>query len=1415
MTYGDGNSSSKNAFTSLDIVGHEIAHGLTSYSANLEYRDESGALNESFSDIFGIAIDFYVYPSTANYLMGEQIFTDGVSFLRNISDPKAGYHPDTYKGTYWHTGSADYGGVHKNSTVQSYWFYLLCEGGSGVNDNGSSYIVKSIGLEAAEAIAYRNLTVYLNRYSKFEDARFYSIQSAIDLYGDCSNEVIQVTNAWYAVGVGSAYENAVVSSFYADQTLYCSVPAQVQLINSSTHAESYKWYLNDELFSTEQNPMLSINELGVFDVKLEVTGTAECNSTDVTTLEDYITVVNQATPMAAVHVPATLNNGTGGIYGVGLNDLNHRSQGASQGYEDFTCGYQTVLMEGKSYSVSVTTGEDQQEVVGIWLDINNDGVFSNAEEKIFSSKAFEDHSGDVKIPAGVVFDTPIRLRVGSDRYDYASNLDGSNDSHYGQYEDYTVVLERNTAAPLSLFLTKDTSVFVNQEITFYDKSDNLVKERSWHFEGGVPEYSNDPNPTVTYSDDGVFDVELTVSNEYGTSYSVNSMRVVNDYLMGVHDHSNLASGHIYDEGGFYGAYENGREQTFLIAPYCAKEIVFTLDWLSTESCCDVLNVYDGTNENGVLLASLNGDVFDPVVLKASSGSMFLRFISNETVTGKGFVASWETVAYSGGNSVDASFEIAEERWPVNYNLQFEDHSSYGPKLWSWDFGDGTTSAMQNPQHIFHTAGVYEVQLAVDNCISKDTLKKQVKIEAAPELLLTNDTIRLDVLSGEMIDSFIPVRNLNEGLLAYEGKLLDAYEKGNSQNPVRYYSFEPRLDGIRIGLAKNVFYYNALKNSLTDYGAVCLSVSSGDVTRLLTTLDVLVIDDSADFLDDYKNEIREWVNKGGFLIIQGDGRIDDFNGLLEGWGIEYVSKKAEAGSAHIINHAINGSLDAYVIGAHADCTLSLYSPALSLLTDANDNCYAAITGSGKGKILAMGDESFSSITVQGHQQFLFSALEYCVTPLNTALCELKPGFVFMYGENTDSLRYKIDSNGLVEGQYVVDIQVLSNDDNASTVNIPLLLNVAGVEHIESDVNTLSFGEVLLNEQAVSVFKIRNSGSGNLMVNSLISSNSAFLTDFSPLEIKPGEVVSFEVRFTPTQLIEYSGTIELHSSDPNVPMLSISLQGDTYSPPEVSNPVADRIVYVNYDEDMELNHIFSDADGDVLTFEVLSSDPSVVEPVIYQESLLQLNPLKVGNVDITIEARDVHQAMVSHTFHIQVKQNQSPTCPVSLADVHLDMNDPVVDIDLNDHFMDADGDVLSYSGLLSADGIVAHDLDGGLLTLTPIGPGSVQLDVTAADGHGGETMTTLNVYVGVSTQLGESISDNAIRLYPNPVSSVLYVDMKLSDPLIRVFDTKGNRLDLAINIHLNKAQIYLSHLESGVYIVKIISSDTEYVHKIVKH
>lgn len=202
MTYGDGNSSAW-PLTSIDIVAHEITHAVTERTAGLVYSYESGALNESFSDIFGVLVDFYSDSTMANFKMGDEIFKDGVSMIRNMADPNSQGDPHTYKGNYWNAGSSDHGGVHTNSGVQNYWFYLLSKGGTGTNDNGDSYSVNGIGFDKAGAISYRNLSVYLSSNSQYADARTYSIQSALDLYGACSDEVIAVTNAWYAVGVGA------------------------------------------------------------------------------------------------------------------------------------------------------------------------------------------------------------------------------------------------------------------------------------------------------------------------------------------------------------------------------------------------------------------------------------------------------------------------------------------------------------------------------------------------------------------------------------------------------------------------------------------------------------------------------------------------------------------------------------------------------------------------------------------------------------------------------------------------------------------------------------------------------------------------------------------------------------------------------------------------------------------------------------------------------------------------------------------------------------------------------------------------------------------------------------------------------------------------------------------------------------
>lgn len=188
----------------LDIVGHEFTHGVVQASAGLEYVGESGALDESFADIFGelIQMNYQKISAPNSWLHGEDIGAN-----RSFSYPNSHFQPDTYgSDEYWADtkGSYDNGGVHKNSGVQNYAFYLLAVGGQGINKNGDKYSVTGIDRWKAGRIAYRALTVYLRgmQNATFADSREAFIQAAEDLYGSCSEEAIQTAKAWFAVGVG-------------------------------------------------------------------------------------------------------------------------------------------------------------------------------------------------------------------------------------------------------------------------------------------------------------------------------------------------------------------------------------------------------------------------------------------------------------------------------------------------------------------------------------------------------------------------------------------------------------------------------------------------------------------------------------------------------------------------------------------------------------------------------------------------------------------------------------------------------------------------------------------------------------------------------------------------------------------------------------------------------------------------------------------------------------------------------------------------------------------------------------------------------------------------------------------------------------------------------------------------------------
>ena len=186
----------------LDVVAHELTHGLTNYSSDLEYRNESGALNEGFSDIIGTSVEFFFQPPgsgprQADYLCGEDVIRPGG--LRSMENPLAFGDPDHYSARY--RGSADSGGVHTNSGIVNQAFYLAIEGGTNRTSGMRVTGVGAANREQIERVFYHAFVYKLTRRSSFHSARVATIQSGRELYGNESATVRAITDAWTAVGV--------------------------------------------------------------------------------------------------------------------------------------------------------------------------------------------------------------------------------------------------------------------------------------------------------------------------------------------------------------------------------------------------------------------------------------------------------------------------------------------------------------------------------------------------------------------------------------------------------------------------------------------------------------------------------------------------------------------------------------------------------------------------------------------------------------------------------------------------------------------------------------------------------------------------------------------------------------------------------------------------------------------------------------------------------------------------------------------------------------------------------------------------------------------------------------------------------------------------------------------------------------
>jgi Zn-dependent metalloprotease len=279
MTYGDGDvTQGFLIMTALDVCGHEITHGLTSFTSGLNGggAGEPDALNEGNSDIFGTTIEAYARPTQWDWIMGADITCNGSGVqnfigIRDMSNPKNPNYPqpNCYQGTYWDAG----GEPHNNDGPFIYWYYLLCQGGSGTNDIGNAWSVTGITMAKAKMIAFRQNTVYFTSSTTYANARTFSMQAATDLYGSCSTELQMTANAWYAIGVGTQFTSAGPVAGYSTGSIgTCGLPVAVTFSNTSTNSTSYSWTFGDGGTSTATSPTHTYSTAGTFVVTLVATG---------------------------------------------------------------------------------------------------------------------------------------------------------------------------------------------------------------------------------------------------------------------------------------------------------------------------------------------------------------------------------------------------------------------------------------------------------------------------------------------------------------------------------------------------------------------------------------------------------------------------------------------------------------------------------------------------------------------------------------------------------------------------------------------------------------------------------------------------------------------------------------------------------------------------------------------------------------------------------------------------------------------------------------------------------------------------------------------------------------------------------------------------------------------------------------
>lgn len=671
LKLGDGDGITTTYRTYINVVAHEISHGVINNNGGggLQYQGESGALSESFADLFGTAVEHFAKPATADWLHGEEGSLIPGEYIRSMEDPRVKNQPDTYgtNDSFWADPldiMVDFGGVHINSGVQNYWFYLLSEGGSGVNENGYAYIVDGIGLEKAEQIAYRNLTQYItaSTTSNFMDSRMGSLMAAEDLYGSGSPEVIAVGKAWAAVGVGTFDPGPTCMGL-------------VELTDPSGPIDD-----GSGMFEYGNNADCTwlINPMGVNSIQLDFFA---FDLAPGDTLFVYDGGDSNAPALAVLSgniLPSSMTSSDGIIFIHFQTDGSEVSAGWSLEYSSSSmsyCGGMQVLTSGAGLledgSGLMSYGNlsdcswliQPQDATGITLSFTAMDTESGVDEvrvydgpdanaTLLGAYSGTQLPGALNASGGALFvhfqtndlirgegwsaeyisTGPVPSCTGQQVLQGSSGTisDGSGSGPYGDNTDCSWLIEVDNANSISLTFSEFDLENGPDSVIVYDGADQFAPVLLQATGTTLP-------GTVSTTDSRLFVRFVTNESVTATGWSADYTSTFMTYCAGTQVMTDVEGD--FSDGSGSDKYGNGTDCSWLIQPVNAKDITLSFAAFDTEGSYDSVTVYDGDNSGAPQLGSFSGPNLPPVI-QSTGGSMFITFTSDDVVRLNGWSANY-------------------------------------------------------------------------------------------------------------------------------------------------------------------------------------------------------------------------------------------------------------------------------------------------------------------------------------------------------------------------------------------------------------------------------------------------------------------------------------------------------------------------------------------------------------------------------------------------------------------------------------------------------------------------------------------------------------------------------------------------------------------------------------------------------